>query len=68
MATKTPATAPASTAAPAAATESPAAGAAPAQQACPLAAIFGDQHADRGGSFIFDPATGKRTPVTTKED
>ncbi|WP_298235913.1 hypothetical protein [uncultured Azohydromonas sp.] len=67
MATKTPATAPASTAASTPATESPAGGAAPAQQACPLAAIFGDQHADRGGSFIFDPATGKRTPAAEKE-
>lgn len=29
-----------------------------------LEAITTDEYAGQGGSYVFDPATGKRTPVT----
>lgn len=32
-----------------------------------LQAIKTDEYAGQGGSFVFDPATGKRTLITEKE-
>jgi hypothetical protein len=33
-----------------------------------LEVIATDEHAGKGGSFVFDPLTGKRTPSTTQKD
>lgn len=33
-----------------------------------LETIATDEHAGKGGSYVFDPLTGKRTPSTKKED
>ena len=32
-----------------------------------LKVISTDEHAGKGGSYVFDPLTGKRTPSTTQE-
>ena len=39
-----------------------------APQKTALEAIKTDEYAGQGGSFVFDPATGKRTPITTEEE
>ncbi|MDF3024805.1 MAG: hypothetical protein K0R10_2166 [Alphaproteobacteria bacterium] len=39
--------------------------AAPAKSA--LDAIRVDEYAGQGGSYLFDPATGKRTPITEED-
>ena len=33
-----------------------------------LEAIKTDEYAGQGGSYAFDPATGKRTPIITEEE
>ncbi|SHL10214.1 hypothetical protein SAMN05216428_10178 [Nitrosospira sp. Nsp11] len=33
-----------------------------------LDAIRTDEYAGQGGSYLFDPATGKRTPITSEEE
>jgi hypothetical protein len=45
--------------------EEAAAPAAPAKTA--FDAIRTDEYAGQGGSYLFDPATGKRTPITEED-
>ena len=41
--------------------------AAPAAPKTALDAIKTDEYAGQGGSFLFDPITGKRTPITEED-
>ncbi len=39
----------------------------PATPKTALDAIRTDEYAGQGGSYLFDPATGKRTPITEED-